>query len=164
MSSHVSPTQARSRRPGLAGARRCARAACGVDSASRQAWRAGCRASQLFTHRISGAANDRWVLRSRGSVGWTRRVGLQAAQERGHFVTSQRSERESRRPARRGVVQQEALGAGRGAERGCSWQLGGSCAARVDVDVQSAGAGAVRCGALRACEQRDVVAAAARVV
>ena len=92
-------------------------------------------------------------------------MGLQAAQERGHFVTSQRSERESRRPARRVVVQQEALGAGRGAERGCSWQLGGSCAARVDVDVQSAGAGAVRrCGALRACEQRDVVAAAARVV
>lgn len=63
-------------------------------------------------------------------------------------MTSQRSERKNRRPAGLAVVQDEVVGAGQRAERRCSRLLGGSCAAR--ADVQSAGA-----GALRARERRE---------
>jgi hypothetical protein len=69
-------------------------------------------------------------------------VGLQAAEERGHSVTSQRSKRRSRRPARLAVVLQEAVGAEVRAERRCRGSLGGCSAARAGV---------------RACSRRELV-------
>lgn len=120
---------------------------------SRHGRRAAERRSSLCA-RISRAVNDRCVLRSRSNPGWARRVGLQAAEERGHSVTSQCSKRRSRRPAGLAVVLQEAVGAEVRAERRCRGSLGGCSAARAGVQSGA--------GTLRAREQRDVVAAAVR--